>query len=39
MHQNFTRSIYFYQAALKMHPKIGGNCQPRRFAGFIKQRL
>ena len=30
MQQNFTDSIQFYQAALKMHPKIGGNCQPRR---------
>ena len=24
MHQNFADSIQFYQAACKMHPKLGG---------------
>ena len=36
MHQNFTESIRFYQAAYKMHPKFDGKSEARSFAGSIK---
>ena len=36
MHQKFTDSMQFYQAAYKMQPEIGGNSETRSFAGFIK---
>ena len=39
MHQNLNDSIKFYQAAYKVHPKFGGNSEPRSFAGFIKTPL
>ena len=36
MHQNFTDAIQIYQAAYKMHPKSGGNSEPRSCAVLIK---
>ena len=39
MHQIFTDSICFDQAAYKMHPKFGGNSVLQSFAGFIETPL